>query len=240
VSVAMYQAYRQRAIVGLPETSDGLEPAEDGSNVVDYTEVFTADPGALWQVPEGGTFWESTPIDLGPIRAAVKDDVQALAAVTRTPLHYITPDAAQGSAEGASVMRESLVYRVEDRRRRASAAFARVMSTAFRMMGESERADVLSIRTIWQPAERYSLAERSSAAAQLVAVLPNRIIRRDILQYTPDQIAALDRADSEDLQRQAERQAVLGPAAAPQPPPATGGRQPAQAPAPVNSARQAG
>ena len=243
VTIAEYQAFRQRAVIGLPETSDNAAPADDGSNVIDYTDVFTADPGALWQAPEGVNFWESAAIDLGPVRAAVKDDVEALAAATRTPLHYITPDAAQGSAEGASVMRESLVYRVEDRRRRAAAAFARVMSTAFRMMGESERADVLSIRTIWQPAERYSLSERSNAAVQLVGVIPNRIIRRDILQYTPDQIEALDRADAEDLQRQAERAAVLGPNAAGQRPapaaPVAAQPGPAQ-PAPVNTARQAG
>lgn len=227
VVIAANQAHRQRAVEGLPDTSDGLPPAPDGSNVVDYAEVFTADPGSLWMIPPGAKFWESAPIDLGPIRAAVKDDVQALAAVTRTPLHYITPDAAQGSAEGASVMRESLVYRVEDRRRRAAMAFARVFSTAFLMMGESERADVLSIRTLWQPAERYSLEARASAASQLKGILPNSIIRRDILQYTPDQLAALDRADVDDLQREADRAAVLGAVTAPRP--ATPAERPAAA-----------
>jgi hypothetical protein len=233
VSIAANQAYRQRAIKGLKETTDDLPAAEDGSNVIDYTDVFTADPGALWQVPADVDFWESQPIDLGPIRSAVKDDVEALAAVTRTPLHYITPDAAQGSAEGASVMRESLVYRVEDRRRRASASFARVMSMAFRMMGEAERADVLSIRTLWQPAERYSLQERANAAALLNMVLPRAVIQRDVLQYTPDQIPQLQRAGADDLQRQAEEAALLTQAGTPprQPtPPQTPQRpgQPAQ------------
>lgn len=214
VSVAVYQAFRQRAIIGLPETSDDQPPAADGSNVVDYSEVFTADPGALWQAPSGADFWESAGVDLGPIRAAIKDDVQALAAVTRTPLHYITPDAASGSAEGASVMREALVYRTEDRRRRADGALARVMSTAFRMMGETGRADILSIRTLWQPAERYSLNERASAAAQLNGILPWRRIMRDVMQYRPEDIVGLERerdADLADRALEAELAAAVNP-----------------------------
>jgi hypothetical protein len=54
-------------------------------------------------------------VDLGPVRQAIRDDVQDLAAVTRTPLFYLTPDAANGSAEGASLAREGLVFKTEDR-----------------------------------------------------------------------------------------------------------------------------
>jgi hypothetical protein len=236
VALALYQAHRQRAVIGLPTTIDGKPLKADKSNLADYSEVFTADPGAMWQLDADVKFWESTPVDLGSIRLAVKDDVQALAAVTRTPLHYITPDAAAGSAEGASVQREGLVYRVEDRRRRADGALARAMSIAFRMMGETQRADVVSIRTLWQPAERFSLQERASAASQARAGgLPTRRIRRDIWQYPPEDMAALDREEADDLRREAERQVLLGDAnagqAVPQPQ-----RQPQPQPVPAAGA----
>jgi hypothetical protein len=100
--------------------------------------------------------WESGTVDLTGLRMAIKDDIIAFAAVTKTPLHYLTPDAAAGSAEGASMMREGLVYRVEDRRRRFEGPLAQVMALCFRLMGDSARADALAIRTLWQPAERFS------------------------------------------------------------------------------------
>lgn len=228
VSIAVYQAFRQRAVVGLAPTSDGRPAAPDGSNVIDYSEVFTADPGSLWQAPPGVTFWESAVVDLNSVRAAIKDDVQALAAVTRTPLHYITPDAASGSAEGASVMREALVYRTEDRRRRADGALAKVMSMAFRLMGETDRADVISIRTLWQPAERYSLSERANAAVQLKGILPWRPIMRDVLQYRPEDIVGLERERDADLADQALAFELAG---GNQPPP-VGGPPP---PVPANA-----
>ncbi|NAE18045.1 hypothetical protein [Enterococcus hirae] len=191
VVVSKLQAFRQRAIKNLPETSDGQEPRPDGSNVVDYSGAFEADPGTLWQVPDGVDFWESQAIDLGPLRMAVKDDVEGLAAVTSTPLHLITPDAASGSAEGASLLREGHIYKVIDRRDRASGPLARVMACAFAFMGDQDRADVTQIETLWDPAERFSLAEKGSAAAQLNGILPDEELFTEVLQYPPDAIPRL-------------------------------------------------
>jgi hypothetical protein len=192
IAIGKYQAFRQRAAMGLPmETEDGDE--------IDYSEIFTADPGAMWQLPEGATMWESGVVDLTGVRMAIKDDVIAFAAVTKTPLHYLTPDAAAGSAEGASMMREGLVYRVEDRRRRFEGPLAQVMSLCFRMMGDTQRADAMAIRTLWQPAERFSLSEKASAAAQAVTTLPNEAILTDVWQYSPSDLPRLKAARAEDL-----------------------------------------
>lgn len=210
VTVAKFQAFRQRAIKNLPQK-------DEHGRTIDYADVFTADPGALWQVPDGVDFWESQPIDLNPIRMATRDDIEHLAAVTRTPMYMITPDAAAGSAEGASTQREGLVYRVGDRRRRAEVGLARMMAGAFRIMGESARADVTTIKTLWQPAERFSLQERATAAAGLKAshALPDSFIWTDILQYGPADVPRLVREEAADLQREAERAALLEAAAQP-------------------------
>jgi hypothetical protein len=192
IGISAYQAFRQRAAIGLPNEDD------DG-NEIDYSEIFTADPGAMWQLPEGASMWESGTVDLTGLRMAIKDDIIAFAAVTKTPLHYLTPDAAAGSAEGASMMREGLVYRVEDRRRRFEGPLAQVMALCFRLMGDDARADALAIRTLWQPAERFSLSEKASAAAQAVTTLPNEAILTDVWQYAPSDLPRLKAARAEDL-----------------------------------------
>jgi hypothetical protein len=106
-------------------------------------------------------------------------------------LHVITPDAAKGSAEGASLMREEHVYAVEACRTHADRPWARVMATAFAYMGDTERMQVAKIEPMWGPAERHSLNEMASAAAQAAASLPREAIQRDIWQYPPAEVQNL-------------------------------------------------
>jgi hypothetical protein len=219
IAIAKYQAFRQRAGIGLPDED------EDG-NEIDYSTIFTADPGAWFKLPEGSSMWESGVVDLTGVRMAIKDDIIAFAAVTKTPLHYLTPDAAAGSAEGASMMREGLVYRVEDRRRRFEGPLAQVMGMCFRLMGDESRADALAIRTLWQPAERFSLSEKASAAAQALTTLPQEQIWTDVWQYTPSDLPRLRAAKAEDLLYAPLEATPTGPAAAGRAPVASASGQP--------------
>jgi hypothetical protein len=197
VTVSKIQAFRQRAAKGLPDVYPPGHP--QAGQTIDYTGVFEADPGALWKVPEGVDFWESAPIDLGPIRMAIQDDIQSFAMLTSVPLHTVTPDAANGSAEGASLLREGQTFKVEDRRLRTGVGLARTMSLAFQFMGDQVRADRSMIETIWAPAERYSLQEKSQAAAeQKAAGVPDAMIAEKVLQWSPSDIARAkqERADA--------------------------------------------
>jgi hypothetical protein len=191
--IGKHQAHRQRAVKGLPDED------EDG-NRIDYTNMFTDDPGALWKVGSETDFWESQPIDLGPLRMAVLDDVKALAAATRTPLHWLTPDAVQGSAEGASLQRESATTKVEDRRRRGGRGLARLVALAFRFQGDAPRAEPSEIVTIWQSAERSTLAERFDAAVKAKASgMPWAAVAQHVLQLSPDDIARIEAQRADDL-----------------------------------------
>lgn len=181
LEVATLQAFRQRAVKGLPSED------EDG-NEIDYTDMFTADPGALWLLPEAAELWESGQVDLGPIRQAIRDDVGDLAAVTRTPLYYLSPDATNGSAEGASLAREGLVFKVEDRIKQAGESWERVISTAFRMAG-GEPGRLADTEVLWAPTERFSLAERYDAATKAQSAgVPFRVIMSSILQFSPQEV----------------------------------------------------
>lgn len=183
--ITAVQAFRQRAITGtLPETD------EDG-NDIDYSTMFAPGPGALWELPDGVDIKELGQADVTPILESVKADLRDFAAVTATPLYTIFPDAANGSAEGASTMREAHVFKVEDRINRLSDPWSRTMALAFRFAGDAERASLLAMEPLWRPAERFSLMERSQASSQAQDV-PWRTRMTDIWQFSPDKVAEME------------------------------------------------
>lgn len=181
-----YQALHMRIFAGLPS-------ADDDGNPIDYSAIFSNDPGSvvtLGETEKQIQMFETTPTDLGPLRQAVQDDMKAFAAATSTPLHLLFQDAAGGSAEGAALQREGGTWKVEDRRQRAEYQLAEVMGLAFRFAGDADRTDVTKIRTVWAPAERFSLAERYNAAgiARRQVGEPFDSIMVNVLQYTPDEL----------------------------------------------------
>lgn len=207
--ITAIQAYKQRAIKGT------LPKVDNQGNVIDYNALFTADPGALWELPDGVDLWESAQADLTPVLSAARDDIQNLAAVTRTPLHYMQPGGDNQSAEGAALSREGLVFKAEDRIARASDGLTQMMSLAFRLMGDKVRADPLGIEPMWAPPDRSSLAERYDAAVKAQAAgVPRQTIWSDVLGFSPDQVARME-SEAADQALAAELVAQqAGPAAA--------------------------
>jgi hypothetical protein len=193
IEIATLQAFRQRALKGAPsEDSEGRE--------INYDDIFEMDPGALWLLPATAEIWESGQVDLGPIRMAVRDDVQDLAAVTRTPLFYLTADAANGSAEGASLAREGLIFKTEDRMVQTGEAWEQVMALAFTFAGDLERARRADMEVLWAPAERYSLQARYDAASKATSAgVPWRTVMTDVLQFSPQQVSRMEAERAGDL-----------------------------------------
>ena len=189
------QAWKQRAIKGELPTHDA-EGAE-----IDYSAVFAPGAGALWTLPDGVDIWESQQTDIGPLLTSIKDDIQHLSAVTRTPMSTFMPGGENQTAEGAAFAREGLVFKAEDRIARASASWDRLMRLVL---------DADDVVTKWLPAERQSLAERADAASK-AADLPWRTRMEDIWQFSGEEIDRME----------AER------AAEPQPSPAPAGGAPA-------------
>lgn len=210
--IATMQAFRQRAVKGLPLLYPEEHPL--AGQEIDYAKVFTADPAALWQLPESAEMWESSVNDLTPILSAVKDDLQHLAAVTRTPMHMLSPAGENQSAEGASLSREGLVFKVEDRITRTSFPWAQVMSLMLLHAGQPDRADLTRLQTIWAPANRLSLSERADAASKLKDVLPKRTLLIEVFGMTP---AEADRTMTEITEEQLLAAQVQAAFAAQQP-----------------------
>lgn len=163
--IMTYQAFRQRAVKGdLPER-------DNQGNLIDYDEVLKSGPDAMWLLPPDVELWESGQVDMSPLMNFIKQDVLFLAAVTRTPLSMLTPDAASQSAEGASLQREGLVFKTEDRMARAGQSWSHVVALMFRFLNDRNRSEPETIELMWAPVERYSVSERANAIAQTKGVL---------------------------------------------------------------------
>ncbi|GJO41954.1 phage portal protein [Mycobacterium marinum] len=188
IIIAAYQAFRQRAIIGdVDDDDDDDDTAE--AQPVDWASmaetIFKADPGSLWKVPEGFKFWESSPLELTSILTAKRDDVKEFAAVTSTPLHLITPDAANGSAEGAGLMRESATSKVRDRRARSTPSMKLFWRIAFALSKQPDRGR--SMKLHWGPIEFRTLAEKASASSQSAGTLSLEQRCQRIWEMTPEE-----------------------------------------------------
>lgn len=183
--IATTQAFRQRVLKGDFPTHD-----PDG-NEIDYNGIFESSAGSLWMIPEGADVEELAQAEITGILQAVRADIQDFAAVTRTPMHYFIPEGVNGSAEGAQLAREGLVFKAEDRIARASAGWSKVMSLVFRWLGDETRANLLDLEPLWKPAERYSLAERADANVKFADV-PFRSRMSLIAQFSPAEIAEME------------------------------------------------
>lgn len=206
--IAKYQTFRQRGLKSdeLPDAYPEGHP--QAGQEVDYDEIFEADPGSFWKLPKDAEMWESQQTDLRPVLDSVKEDRQELAAITRTPLYYMNPDAANGSAEGASLQREGAVFKAKDRQERLTANWLSVYRYAFLFAGDEARARS-ELTAMWAPAERYSLAERGDAAAKGKASgVPQRSVLTDLWQFDPPTVARMERERAGDLLFQAPGQAV--------------------------------
>lgn len=190
VIISVMQAFRQRAIKGLPQKYPSGHPL--AGRDIDYSDIFVADPGAFWQLPADAEMWESGQVDLTGVLSAAKDDITHLAAVTRTPMHVLMPEGQNQSAEGASLAREGQVFKAEDRLKRLSMKWARVQTLSNLWLGEPEPV-VRPSQILWVPPQRYSLSERAAAAAQAKDV-PWRTKMIAIWGFEPEEV---DRMESE-------------------------------------------
>lgn len=163
VVITIMQAFRQRAIDGeFPDVYPQNHPR--AGEKIEYGDMFKAGPDALWLLPKGAKMWESVPTDIRPIIAAIESDLKHLAAASSTPLYVLSPEAANGSAEGASLARETHTLKAEQWALRDNDALASVFQFGFQAMGDVERGDADQIDVIWRDMSLISAIDRANAA----------------------------------------------------------------------------
>lgn len=195
--VATLQAFKQRAIK-VP-AKDMPDVDEETGEDIDYNDVFVADPGALWKLPETAEMWESGAVDLTPITSMATKEIERLSAVTFTPMSMFTPEAANQSAAGASLVKEGLTTKVEDKQARAGESHAQTVALLGQIAGEAAFSDPWAVRVRWAPAERYSLSEKADAGPKASASgVPWRTRMRVVWQMEPEDIARMETERADD------------------------------------------
>lgn len=197
MTIATMQAFKQRAIKASPE--DLPTEDEETGEPIDYSNVFEADPGALWRLPATAEIWESGALDLTPIWTGLDRAIQILSAVTFTPLAMFTPDGQNQSASGANLTRESRTLKVEDRQPRLAGPLEQALAKIFQLRDpDDSRADPANLSMVWRPAERYSLAEKADAMSKLEDVpWESRMV--DVMQYSASDVERMKRQRNDDM-----------------------------------------
>lgn len=181
-----YQALRQRGLIGdEDEENDQDTPLSESKEPVDLNKVLRAGPGELWQIPADFKIWESQQTDFGGILKGKRDDVQEFAALTGTPLHLVSPEAADGSAAGAGLLREALTSKCRDRRVRLEPRTKLLWRMLFAMAGDQQRARRIQVQ--WGPIDFHTLAEQASASSQAVGTLSLEDRCERIWDMSPDE-----------------------------------------------------
>jgi len=174
-----FQTFLQRAILGADELPDN---DEDG-NPIDYNEIFTADPGALWRIPGKASLWESRQVSINELLAPVRDDIKELSATTRTPLAMFSPDAMTGSAEGASLADSGLVDKATDLQERWGPDVVQIGRLLLAYAGKSANGEW---QAMWSAATRESMQQRVQAGAQAKgAGVPTEGVWADVMHMPP-------------------------------------------------------
>lgn len=208
MTIAVMQAFRQRAVKGLPTVYPKGHPMD--GQVIDYGDVFVSDPAAVWHLPPGAEMWESASVDMQPLLNAVREDVMHLCVVTKTPLYYMLPSGENQSAEGATSQRESLIFKALDRIERTKAKWVDVVSLMLLQAGATDRKALARIASIWAAPEMLSMSERADASAKAQDI-PWRSRMQLIWGFDP---ATVDRMATERLDELLFQQQVANALAA--------------------------
>lgn len=184
--IARMQAYRQRYVAGVePERDDNDNPVEP----------WDPDVTSLWVAVDPQTkFGDFAQSDIEPILNAIRSDITDLAAITRTPPHYLLGQMVNLSGDALEAAETGLVSKVRERMRYYGEAWEQVMRIAGLYGGVQVASDA---EVIWaDPTQRSLLDLAAAAVQQMAAGVPWRT-RMATMGYTP---SAIDRMEAERAQ----------------------------------------
>lgn len=188
--IAAMSAHRQRWVKGV-----ALEDEE--GNPLDLV------PGAdlVWNIEsDEAEFGEFSEANLQPILAAVKDDVRDLAAISRTPPHYLLAEFTNTGGDAFAQSETGHVAKVTERETHYGEAAEDAIRIAYLLMGDAERAAQFDSEVIWADPQYRSLAEKADAAVKLGAAgVPWRTLMLTVMGYTPRQVARMESERTSDV-----------------------------------------
>jgi len=203
--ISRMQAYRQRWMKGASLTDElgNVRPPFD--------------PGAdlLWAVEDADVeFGDFDTTDIRPLLDATKADVNDLAAITRTPPHYLLGALVNVSGDALTAAETGLVSKVRDHLVGWGESWEDVDRIAGLYLGEEPDP---SASMVWSDPQFRSRAEMADAAVkeQAVGVPWNMLMER--LGFTPDDIKRMRSERAADAMLQAATAPVVSQPAQGQP-----------------------
>lgn len=180
--ISKMQAYRQRWAKGVSLTD------EDGNP----TQPFVPGADLLWAVEDDkAEFGDFAAADINPLLAAVRDDVQDMASISKTPPHYLLTGIVNASGQALDAAETGLVSKVLDDQVEYGESWEEVNRLAGKYAG---RVVPMDAEVIWKDPQYRTLAELASASVQEQAAGVPWRTRMRRLGYSPVEI---DRMESE-------------------------------------------
>lgn len=185
IAAMKYGAFRQRWAAGLEVDEDPVTGKKIQPFQLDIRRLWTTDDPEV-------KFGEFSATDLKPYIAAVESAVQDLAAISRTPPHYLIGAVVNVSGDALKAAETGLVSKVLDRQRNFGESWEQTMRLAFRVLNDEAKATTYTAETIWRDPESRSVAELADAAVKKsTAGVPWRQ-RMEDMGYTPTQIERME------------------------------------------------
>lgn len=200
--ISRAQAYKQRWAKGItiPKNDQGhaKPPFDPGADI-------------LWAVESpDAQFGEFKEADITMILKAVRDDVGDLAAITKTPPHYLLGEIVNASGDALKAAETGLVSKTKLRMKTAGWTWEKVIKLAFGWMGDKEKQSEVLAETIWADPESRSKAELADAVLKETQMGLPAEMAFERLGLTPAQIQRAMQLKRAEEMRQAVMMAAQG------------------------------
>lgn len=169
----------------LPRDYDLTEEEENAL----FAAVVDSNPGTVSIFPHGTELKESGTVDFRQLLEATKDDIRFLGESTNTLFTMAISEATNMSTSGADGIRERADQSARTIIENLKPSLETLLSLAFEIEGDEERADIAEIESIWKPVREIPLKERADSYKVLVdGGVSKRTAMKVALNLTPTQI----------------------------------------------------
>lgn len=177
-----YSSLRQRWATGLEVPKDAQ------GNVLTSTQV-DATFRRLWIAENPDARWgEFSVADLGGYVQLTSMLTQHLAALSRTPPHYLLGQIVNASGDALKTAEATLVAKVRAKMVDFSEPWEEAVRLAFMFQGDTERGQVIDAEVVWADPESRTESEHADAIVKQQAVGVPQGMLWEQLGYSPQQI----------------------------------------------------
>lgn len=196
--ISRAQAYKQRWATGI-----NIPKGKKGQR----RSPFDLGADLLWVTSnDQAKFGQFESADITQLLDAMRDAVADIAAITKTPAHYLMGKMANVSGETLTQAEAGLISGCKDRAASIGWSHTRLMKLCFAAIGDA-RAKEVDVITLWNQFGQQLLADAALAVQELTTAGVPLELTLGWLDFSPDEIAfARQYADEQEAKQQALQQ----------------------------------